>query len=111
LVPAGSVIDEIALTIDLAPTALELAGKKLRDGLDGRSLVPLLRGENPEDWRTSFLIQYNTDIVFPRVLTMGYRALRTEGWKYIRYQELEGMDELYDLAADPYEMRNLIGDP
>jgi N-acetylglucosamine-6-sulfatase len=39
---------------------------------------------------------------------MGYQALRTERWKYIHYTELEGMDELYDLARDPYEMHNVI---
>lgn len=111
LVPAGRLIDNTVLTIDLAPTALDLAGVKSETAFDGRSLVPLLRGEQPNEWRTSFLIQYNTDIVFPRVLTMGYRALRTERWKYIRYQDLEGMDELYDLVEDPYEMRNLIDDP
>ncbi len=36
-------------------------------------------------------------------------AVRTGRWKYIRYRDLEGMDELYDLAADPFEMKNLIG--
>ena len=39
---------------------------------------------------------------------MGYQAARTERFKYIRYTELRGMDELYDLAADPYEMDNII---
>ena len=40
---------------------------------------------------------------------MGYRAVRTERYKYIRYVELTGMDELYDLQADPYELDNLFG--
>ena len=39
---------------------------------------------------------------------MGYKAVRTERWKYIQYLELDGMDELYDLKADPYEMKNII---
>ena len=68
----------------------------------------MLKGEQPRDWRTSFLIQYNTDTVFPRVLRMGYRAIRTKRWKYIRYNELRDMDELYDLKNDPYEMTNVI---
>jgi arylsulfatase A-like enzyme len=42
---------------------------------------------------------------------MGYQAVRTERWKYIHYTELEGMDELYDLQADPYEMKNVIKEP
>ncbi len=108
---AGSIIDNFAISIDLAPTLIELSGASEKMTVDGRSLVPLLRGENPADWRTSFLIQYNSDTVFPRVHRMGYRAIRTERWKFIRYTELDGMNELYDLAADPYEMRNLIREP
>nr|WP_310821334.1 sulfatase/phosphatase domain-containing protein [Stratiformator vulcanicus] len=76
--------------------------------LDGRSLVPLLKGESPDDWRDSLLVEYNTDTVFPRVKNMGYHAVRTSRWKYIRYNDLKGMDELYDLKNDPYEMRNLL---
>jgi arylsulfatase A-like enzyme len=42
---------------------------------------------------------------------MGYKALRKGRWKYIHYLEIEGMDELYDLKTDPYEMKNLINQP
>jgi N-acetylglucosamine-6-sulfatase len=42
---------------------------------------------------------------------MGYKAVRTDRYKYIRYEDLEGMDEFYDLQADPYELSNVIGDP
>jgi N-acetylglucosamine-6-sulfatase len=42
---------------------------------------------------------------------MGYQSVRTDRWKYIRYRELKGMDELYDLRADPYELRNVIDAP
>lgn len=41
---------------------------------------------------------------------MGYKAVRTDRWKYIHYLDLEGMDELYDLKSDPYEMKNMIGE-
>ncbi len=102
--------DGFALNIDVAPTLLDLAGVPVPPEMEGRSLVPVLRG-TATDWRTAFVIEYFTDRVFPRVLTMGYQAIRTERWKYIHYTELEGMDELYDLAADPNEMRNVIGDP
>ncbi len=111
-IAAGQTHDAMALTIDLAPTVIELTESdplpKAR--MDGRSLVPLFGGEAPNDWRKAFRIEYNTDTVFPRVLTMGYRAIRTERWKYIRYLDLDGMDELYDLREDPYEMRNVIGE-
>ncbi len=110
LVKPGCLIDDFALSIDLAPTLIELAGATSDVLLDGRSLVPLLQGTTPTDWRTSFLVEYNTDTVFPRVKNMGYRAVRTRRWKYIRYNDLDGMDELYDLEADPYEMKNLVDD-
>ncbi len=110
-IKAGRLIDECSLSIDLAPTLLDLANVKSAPAMDGRSLVPLLMGETPVDWRASFLIQYNSDTVFPRVHKMGYRAIRTRRWKYVRYLELEGMDELYNLQADPYEMENVIDQP
>jgi len=42
---------------------------------------------------------------------MGYKAVRNQRWKYIHYLELDGMDELYDLKRDPFEMKNLVGEP
>lgn len=102
--PAG-----MALNIDVAPTALELAGVEVPSWMEGRSLTPLLRGDAP-DWREEFLVEYYSDEVFPRTREMGYRAIRTGRYKYIRYEELRGMDELYDLDLDPHEMRNLLAD-
>jgi arylsulfatase A-like enzyme len=103
----GTVRNEFALNIDLAPTLLELAGVSVPGTMEGRSLVPLLKGARPV-WRKSFLIEYYSDSVFPRVLQMGYKSVRTDRWKYIHYLELRGMDELYDLKSDPYEMDNLV---
>lgn len=109
LVRAGSRSDAMALGIDLAPTLLELAGTKPAIAMNGRSLVPLLEGgETP--WRKSFLIEYYSDRTMQRMLKMGYQTVRTERWKFIHYMDLEGMDELYDLQHDPYELRNLIAD-
>jgi N-acetylglucosamine-6-sulfatase len=110
VVKAGTVRDEFALNIDVAPTLLELAGVSAPKVIQGRSLVSLLKGGKTE-WRTSFLIEYYSDRVFPRIRQMGYKAVRNERWKYIHYFELEGMDELYDLKADPFEMKNIINEP
>jgi arylsulfatase A-like enzyme len=110
LVKPGTVRNEFALNIDLAPTLLELAGVAVPSTMQGQSLVPLLDGKRPA-WRNSFLIEYYSDRVFPRMAQMGYKAVRNERWKYIHYLELEGMDELYDLKTDPYEMKNLIHQP
>ncbi len=110
LATAGSTPPEMALGLDLAPTLLEAAGLQPGAGIQGRSLVPVLRNEARE-WRTSFLIEYFTDTVFPRIRNMGYVAARTSRYRYIRYRELQGMDELYDLDKDPYEETNIIDRP
>jgi N-acetylglucosamine-6-sulfatase len=109
-IKAGTVRDEFALNLDLAPTLLSLAGVAVPNVMQGRSLVPLLKGEKTA-WRKSFLIEYYSDKVFPRMSQMGYKAVRNERWKYIHYLELDGMDELYDLKTDPYELKNLIQQP
>jgi N-acetylglucosamine-6-sulfatase len=105
-IKAGSVLDHFALNIDIAPTLFEIAGVSAPKEIHGRSLIPLLRGEKIP-WRDSFLIEYFSEKVFPRISNMGYQAVRGEQWKYIHYIDLDGMDELYDLKADPYEMNNL----
>ncbi len=110
IIKAGTKRDEIALNIDLAPTLLSVAGVPVPANIQGRSLVPLLTGEGVK-WRDSFLIEYYSDNVFPRIVHMGYKAVRTGRWKYIHYLELNGMDEFYDLKTDPYEMKNLIDEP
>ena len=110
LVTAGTTRNEMALIIDLAATFLDLAGEAPDDSLHGASLVPVL-DRNVTDWRDAFLVEYFSDTVFRRIRNMGYQAVRTDRYKYIHYLELEGMDELYDLEADPYELDNIINDP
>lgn len=109
-IEAGTVHDDMVISLDLAPTVLDFADTSTSGlKLHGRSLVPLLE-ERADSWRESFLVEYYSDTVFGRMRSMGYRAVRTERYKYIRYTALSGMDELYDLESDPYELRNLIND-
>jgi len=110
MIKAGTETDFTTISIDFAPTFLDLAGAPAREEIQGRSLVPVLQGETVEP-RTSFLVEYYSDTVWPRIRDMGYKAVRTDRWKYIRYNKLRGMDELYDLKADPYEITNIIKDP
>jgi N-acetylglucosamine-6-sulfatase len=110
LIKAGTALDPSVLSVDIAPTLLELARAPAPPRLHGRSLVPLLSGER-KALRDSFLIEAFSDRVFPRMDRMGYQAVRTGRWKYIHYTDLEGMDELYDLERDPYEMENRLPDP
>ena len=108
-IKAGIRPSQKALSIDLAPTLLDLAGTAPGNEFHGVSLRPLLEGTSA-DWRSSFLVEYYSDTVFERIFKMGYKAVRTENYKYIQYVNLENMNELYDLAADPYELRNVIRD-
>lgn len=105
-----STADQMVLSIDLAPTLLEFAGLKCDEYLQGMSLLPIINN-SVKEWRNSFLIEYYSDHVYERMDHMGYKAVRTERYKYIHYLDLEGADELYDLHQDPYELRNMINDP
>jgi N-acetylglucosamine-6-sulfatase len=108
-IAAGSVREQMALNIDIAPTVLELAGLPVPRAMHGRSLLPVLRSEKAR-FRNSFLTEYFMEKQVPRFPT--WQAVRTERWKYIHYLDAPaGMDELYDLKADPYEMKNLAEDP
>ena len=97
----------MALSIDLAPTMLALAGIEKPDSMQGMSLLPIVRRE-PADWRTEFYYQhtYNTDP--PRSPIPVTEGIRTERWKYIRFPETEPMfEQLFDLDAEPLERTNL----
>ena len=83
--------------LDLYPTLIELTGHAPRDGLDGKSLVPLLK-QPDAPWSR------------PVLSTYGYEnhSVRNERWRYIRYHD--GTEELYDHNADPHEWTNLASD-
>ena len=98
---------ETVLSIDVAPTLLEYAGAEIENGIQGHSLIPVIEG-TAENWRNSFLLEYYSDTVFERIENMGYKAVRTDRYKYIQYTDLDGMDELYNLQDDPYELKNII---
>jgi N-acetylglucosamine-6-sulfatase len=106
--PKGQRIDAMALNIDLAPTLLDLAGVEVPDAMQGRSLRPLLHGENPSDWRTAFLYEYFDDPPFKTPVNL---ALRTTTAKLIRYPGHDDWTELFDLRSDPFETKNLARDP
>ncbi|MCX6908821.1 MAG: sulfatase-like hydrolase/transferase, partial [Verrucomicrobia bacterium] len=110
---SGKVIPQQALTIDVAPSILDLCGAKPLENIHGKSWVKLVRGGD-ESWRKSWFYEYNYEKQFP--YTPNVRAVRTDGWKYIHYPHGDGapdrhMAELYNLANDPDERHNLIADP
>jgi|SRR5215472_5708381 len=107
LIKAGSKIDQLVMNVDMAPTMLSLAGVNGPAEIQGRSVLPLLKGPAKE-WRTSFLSEYFQEKNFPRV--PNWQAVRDNRYKFIHYQDLKNADELYDLKKDPYEMQNLVND-
>ncbi|MFQ5348907.1 MAG: sulfatase [Thermoanaerobaculia bacterium] len=105
-VKAGERIDPMILNIDLAPTLLDYAGAEIPEGMQGRSLRPLLEGRPPDDWRSHFFYAYYRENWVKGIPTT--LAVRTERWKYIVYPEVAAAnEELYDLREDPIEMNNL----
>ncbi len=105
---AGSKVTDVVANIDLAPTFLELAGLRPPANMDGRSYVPLMKGEKIA-WRENLLYEYYWEYAFPQTPTM--HALRGSRYKYINYYGLWDINELYDLQTDPAESRNLISSP
>jgi len=104
-IKAGSVPEQFVANIDLAPTFLDLAGLPVPESMQGRSLAPLLRGESPADWRTSFYYRYYHDPGHHN--TAAHLGVRTATHKLIHYWK-QDMYELFDLTADPTEQRNLL---
>jgi len=104
----GSENDELALNVDFAETFLEAAGLAVPSDMQGRSLMPLLRGRTPADWRTSMYYRYYHDPGDHR--TAAHYGVRTKTHKLIYFWKKDQW-ELYDLAADPYELHNLYGRP
>jgi N-acetylglucosamine-6-sulfatase len=107
---AGAVIKQLVLTIDIAPTLVQLAGGRPPASMQGRSLLPLLAGKRP-GWRKSILCEYFSENALPWLVGMGYKAVRTDRHKYIHWVNRDDgmLDELYDLDRDPYELKNVIG--
>jgi len=121
-VPAGGTASALAASVDLAPTLAELAGAKLTVDFDGRSLVPLLRGLIPSDWRRMVLLE---QFAFPPAPPRAGEALeppdeqdekaasdypahvglRMPDFKFVAYAT--GEREVYDLRSDPDELKNL----
>jgi N-acetylglucosamine-6-sulfatase len=110
LVRPGSVIEPMVLALDIAPTLIELAGGRPGRHIQGRSFLPVLRRSYVK-WRKSFLIEYYNESAWPWIVGMSYKAVRTERAKLIHWVHKDGVDELYDLKRDPYEICNVIRKP
>ena len=111
--PAGRVVTQQVLTEDVAPSILDLCGAPPLPDIFGRSWRALADGGDPA-WRTEWLYEYDYERQFP--YTPNVRGIRTDRHKFIRYPHGDGGSdrhppELYDLANDPDERRNLAAAP
>lgn len=106
LFPKGTVVDQLVLSIDLAPSFLDLAGLPVPSQMQGASWKALASGLKPDSWRTSFLAQYYKEL--GDVPTC--YALRTATHKLVRYPNRPEWTEVFDLTTDPYEIKNLAAD-
>lgn len=103
----GRKADNMILNVDYAPTMLDLAGIEPPKAMQGRSIVPLIKGESPKDWRTEFFYEHHA--VADRIPPV--EGVRTERYKYIRWINADPVvEEFYDLQNDPLEEKNLIQD-
>ncbi len=104
-IKAGSVRNDWVLSIDNAPTALDLVGLPVPKEMQGRSLLPLFKGQTPSDWRTSMYYHYY-EFGPPHWVYPNY-GIRTERYKLINYYTVNEW-ELFDLQKDHDEMESLF---
>jgi len=102
-------INQLVQNIDYAPTLLEVAGVEIPEDIQGESFLPLLKGENPYDWRKSLYYQfyeYPSEHAVKR-----HYGVRTDQYKLIHFYNDIDSWELYDLKKDPTEMNNIYNEP
>jgi arylsulfatase A-like enzyme len=101
---------QMTLNIDLAPTMLSLGGVPVPARMQGRDLGPLLSGR-PGQWRQDWYYEHTFMPKPPSLPIARSEGVRCERWKYIRYiDETPPYEQLFDLANDPQERRNLAGE-
>ena len=108
VIKPGTRINQMVQNIDYAPTFLDVAGVAVPDEVQGRSLVPLLRGQSPPAWRREIYYHYYMDKAYnlPR-----FEGVRTDRYKLISYYKPSQEWELFDLEKDPDELQSVYDDP
>jgi arylsulfatase A-like enzyme len=105
----GSVNNDMVSNLDYAETILEMAGVKVPEDMQGRSMVSILKGHTPSDWRKEHYYHYYE---YPAVhMVKRHYGISTERYKLIHYYYDIDEWELFDLKNDPMEMKNVYDDP
>jgi N-acetylglucosamine-6-sulfatase len=105
LIKPGTLVKEMVLNLDIAPTFLEMAGISKPAQMQGNSFLPLLQNKQVP-WRDRIFYEYYWENAFPQTPTQ--YAVRTDQYKFIRTQGVWDIDQLYDIQKDPFEVNNLI---
>ena len=102
-------IAQMVQNIDYAPTILEAAGVDVPDDIQGKSMLPLLKGKKPRDWRKSLYYHYYE---YPAEHSVcKHYGVRTKRYSLIHFYDDIDAWELYDLKRDPQQMHNIYGKP
>ncbi len=105
----GSVNNDMVSNLDLAETFLDIAGVNVPEDMQGRSMVDILKGNTPADWRKEHYYHYYE---YPGShMVKRHYGISTERYKLIHYYYDIDEWELYDLQSDPLEMKNVYKDP
>ncbi|MCE9608527.1 MAG: DUF4976 domain-containing protein, partial [Planctomycetia bacterium] len=109
-VKPGTTSDAMVANVDFAQTLLEAAGVAAPAEMQGRSIVPVLAGKTPPDWRRSFYYHYY-EYPGPHSVRRHYGIVERR-YKLVHFYEPEIAEwEMYDLEADPKELRSVHADP
>lgn len=106
-IKSGTTSDAIALNVDFAPTFLDYAARPAPQEVQGRSLVSVLAGQTPADWRKEMYYRYYHYPADHRV--QPHYGVRTDRYKLIYFNRIDAW-ELFDLKTDPHELRNIYAD-
>jgi arylsulfatase A-like enzyme len=105
VVKPGTIVNQMIMNIDFAPSLLTIAGLTVPASIQGSSFLPLLQQGNTENWRKSAYYHYY-EYPEPHHVSPHF-GIRTEQYKLIRFYGPADTWELYDLKKDPGEMKNL----
>ena len=109
VIKPGTVNNDMVSNLDFGETLIDAAGAKVPEDMQGRSFVPVLKGNTPDDWRQAHYYHYYEHPSEHNV--MRHYGITTKRYKLIHFYYDIDEWEMYDLEKDPHEMKNIYNDP